>query len=826
MKAFFLALLALLFGLRRTEAAAHETTTTVVTAVETAAETAAKTTAATASAPATPAAPVAFAGRVTDPDGNAIEFATAVLLREGEQIAGTATDSTGRFTLQAPAGSYRLTIRSVGCETLEEPVELKASDDAGEVHRYTLATAETQIEGVVVSASLIRREADRFIVDVANSPAATGKNGIELLRQAPGVWFQNDRLSLNGSSSVTVYIDDRKLQMTDKELADYLRGLTAEMIRRIEVIPMTGAEFDADSTGGAIRIVLRRQREAGLTGSAAMSWSWNPQQPYTATPSLNLNWHRNRLTLYGRGGMWAQQDRVDIEERTTYRAGDAEMHAASEMDSRYRSFWGSVGGLYDLTDNHSVGLELAWNGSHQRGGTDSYTDFRQEAAVASLQSRYDTRNRSDNRAATLNYIWKLDTVGSTFKVLADWTLRTSSDAQHKRTQTSAAGLAPRDSLYRYDTDDRYRVATVTAALEKVVTPRLRLQTGLKYTDIHVENFALAQHLHDDAWAVDSDYGFDTGYDERIAAAYATANWKSGRVGLVAGLRGEYARSDAGGTARDGFSLFPTANLSVALDKRERHMLAASYARKITRPSFWSLSSQRLQISDYTYQIGNPALRPTFSHDFALTWVVKKKYSLAAHMRINRDCILQLFVQDADNPDLIVMMPINFDSRSEYWAEASLPFQLTKWWSLTLKLMGIRTEERIATDRSLQAHYMGNGSAQLLFTLPGQVLVEVDYWGSTRYHQGTMSMDPRHSIDAEVKRQFFDKRLTVGLTVSNIIPMRNCFTATGEGFTRRLESHEGWAARGFGLRVSYNFKAGKAFRNRRVESGSDEEQSRL
>ena len=37
---------------------------------------------------------------------------------------------------------------------------------------------------MVVKAQLIRREADRFVVDVANAPAAIGKDGIELLERA------------------------------------------------------------------------------------------------------------------------------------------------------------------------------------------------------------------------------------------------------------------------------------------------------------------------------------------------------------------------------------------------------------------------------------------------------------------------------------------------------------------------------------------------------------------------------------------------------------------------------------------------------------------
>ena len=48
-----------------------------------------------------------------------------------------------------------------------------------------------------------------------------------------------------------------------------------------------------------------------------------------------------------------------------------------------------------------------------------------------------------------------------------------------------------------------------------------------------------------------------------------------------------------------FDLFPNASVTYRLDEQGSNSLTASYARHITRPSFWALNPVRAQSSDYT-----------------------------------------------------------------------------------------------------------------------------------------------------------------------------------------------------------------------------------
>ena len=119
----------------------------------------------------------------------------------------------------------------------------------------SLKVSSYALKEVVVQAKNIERKADRFVLSVSPS---TGKDGTELLSQAPGVWLAEDNISINGAQGTKVFVDNREIKLTGEELLTYLRSLKSEDIRRIEVIPIAGAEYEASSRGGIILISLRQ----------------------------------------------------------------------------------------------------------------------------------------------------------------------------------------------------------------------------------------------------------------------------------------------------------------------------------------------------------------------------------------------------------------------------------------------------------------------------------------------------------------------------------------------------------------------------------------
>lgn len=103
-------------------------------------------------------------------------------------IAGSVTDANGNFSLpNIPSGNYLLKVACMGYQTTYHP--FKNSTSSTDLGKIPMKFTSITMNEVVVKAPMIKREADRFIVDVANSVAAIGKDGAELLQQAPGVWI-------------------------------------------------------------------------------------------------------------------------------------------------------------------------------------------------------------------------------------------------------------------------------------------------------------------------------------------------------------------------------------------------------------------------------------------------------------------------------------------------------------------------------------------------------------------------------------------------------------------------------------------------------------
>ena len=761
-------------------------------------------------------------GRVVDEQGQAVEYATVVLLKGSDQVAGMATDNTGRFVLKVPSGEYTLSVQYLGFDPVVRQVRVEENNDLGEI---VMKSSATRIEGVVVKAQLIRREADRFVVDVANAPAAIGKDGIELLERAPGVWIDDEKISINGKSGSKVYVNDRELRMEPEQLLTYLRSLRAEEIQKIEVVPTTGADYDADSSGGIIRITLRKRRENGLDGSLSMRTTQNARHHFY-TPSGNINIHTGRLDLYA--SAWADlgRDTAVSDEHTDYSTGNTNLTSHSEIAERDRNFGGSIGSVFEINPKHSIGAEFEYWRNNEKGPNDSYTDFTDAGAVTRTESRYGIHNIRDNYSATFNYIYKLDTLGSTLKLLADYTRRaTNADNDNFSRITSPASVV--DSTYRDNSSSLYDITTATLALDKKFSPRWSLRAGAKFTYNDMHNDALYEYVKDGAWVRNDNQSFTINYTENIAAAYGIASANLGRWSLVAGLRGEYThtRGKGGDISQNYFSLFPNANVSYALTKDGAYSLIAQYARTIERPRFWSLNPQRFQISDYTYQTGNPELDPAYKQDISLTLVLKHKYTLTGGMTIQRDEIQQTIRPDADDPARLCLAWTNFDTTKNYYLTANAPFQFTKWWTMNLNLTYIRQGQRI-DEHSAEKHYnfyFVNSSTT--FSLPAKFYIDLSYRFQSRMDFGNCWVKPLHFLNAGIKKRFGDK-FTASFSVRNLIERPQHIGARGDGFVRMVEVKQQWNDRSFTIGVTYNFKSGKTFKRKAVEAGSADEKNRL
>lgn len=766
----------------------------------------------------------AVTGRVVDAEGNPVAYATVVLLKNGLQASGGSTDDQGAFRLKVGTGKYDIKVQFIGYKSVEQPIEITGDTDAG---TFTLEADETRIDDVVVTAQLIKREADRFVVDVANSPVAIGKNAEELLKTAPGVWINDEKISINGNSGSKVYINDREVHMDDTQLMAYLRTLTADDIQKIEVIPQTGADYDASSSGGIIKLTLRRRTQSGLMGNVA-TYGRVSSALTSISPSFSLDYNHNRLNLYASGWYSYNNANDKVEEHTAYTSEQTTIDGASDNANKYNSAGGRIGAVYEFNPRHSIGAELNYWYNRNPSTTTSITEHTTPMFVTRNTSFYDNFGDGQQITATFNYIWRVDDKGSVMKFLADYTDNTS-NGNNRYFNSASTPIGVKDSTYTAMTDSHYRLGTATLSLDKVFSPKFVLKAGLKYTLNNTSNIADYNGLAATGeWIHDDNSSFDIGYTEHIGAAYAIASANLGRVSLVAGLRGEYTHSLSKDrlVKQDYFDLFPNANISYSLTPDGSYSLIAQYSRTISRPSFWYLTPTLSKISEYMYQTGNPDLKASYNNSVSLTAVLKYKYTISLGASFVKNSMQQTTVVDADNPDMLVLMPLNFPTMDNYYLNVNLPFQFTPWWSLNLNATGIYLGQQVTESSPVERYFMGSYNGQMSFTLPKGFIIEASGYMLHGMVSGNVHINTMGDMSLSVKKRLFDNKLTLSAGINNILNSNNSASIREAEFRRDMNIINGWSRRQFTFSVTYNFNAGKQFKARSMESGSVEDRGRL
>ncbi len=210
--------------------------------------------------------------------------------------------------------------------------------DSLAVNDSILFKPSIELDEVVVEGPLVRREADRTVLNVAANPLTANKDAQELLKTAPGVWATDEALSIYGQDGTLVYVNDRKVNMSGRQLMTYLKSIQGSSFATIEIIPKGGAEYSADSSGGIIRINLKHNRIDGLNGSAGVNVTSGEYKQWM-NPFANFSLHSGKWTFNLNGNVNSSpSDRyTSYEESTndgypTYTKTNNHLHSAKTYD--------------------------------------------------------------------------------------------------------------------------------------------------------------------------------------------------------------------------------------------------------------------------------------------------------------------------------------------------------------------------------------------------------------------------------------------------------------------------------------------------------------
>jgi outer membrane receptor protein involved in Fe transport len=771
-------------------------------------------------------------GHVEDENGQPVAFATLRFLpsdSSSKAVAEKIADQSGDFIIDLPVGN-RYYLIATGASFTPTKKWVQISDSAMTI---TLFKKTEELEAVTVKAKfpLFTRKIDRVVLNVQDNALVAGKNSMEIMEMAPGMFVdRNGGISINGNTGVRVMVDGVMLQLSGDDLTAYLNNLQAADIKSIEVIAHPSAEYDAQGSGGIINIILKKQRTAGLSGSVNTGYSIG-RYPGN-DQGLQLNYHNNKLTLTGNYSHYQNKAFNDIHQSRTFPENG--LYTASNLIiNRYNGQSVRLGATYDISKGQYIALGYNGSFNHSSSVTHSISSIDYPASPAdnfSSDGHFTDQKARNLNNFTFNYHLDTDSSGSNLEIMGDYTATHNNSSSLAISQDlDAAGLPLSDSSFRYSMPNQAKILTADIKYMKVFTPTTKLHIGGKYTGTQIDHINQFTRVLDNSWTEDPDRYYQFHYRENILAGFMTLETKVLQTEVQLGLRGEYTKTkgslDAAVSSvnkNDYFNLFPTIFFKKDLNEKGSNYLSLSYNKRIERPYYSDLNPYVSYLDNYTIETGNPNLKPQFADNYELGLTLDNKYNFSVGYTQFKDEISQITHINQDTA-LVEITRGNTGSTKRYSATLSIPIQVTKWWrtnnTLQFRYEDIKTSGfaikqplyylQTAQDFKLAKTWSANLSAFYLnHAIEGNIFV------------GNIS-----KVDIGIEKKLLDGNLKIRAGVTDLFLGRK-ITADIKYDDNLIHLTQARQSRMFKLSLTYNFRRGKSFKAKKIESSSEDAQSRL
>ncbi len=764
-------------------------------------------------------------------------YVNVVVKRAGDDkiYKGIITDEKGVFTIsELPYDSYTLTVTFMGYKELNRSFTLSQSHAEHSYNALYLSEDATNIKEVVVTGqrSGVKLEVDRKSFDVTQDIANAGGSASDVLGNIPSVEVDNDgNVSLRGNSSVEVWINGKASGLTSENRAQILEQMPAESIERIEVIDNPSAKFSAEGSAGIINIVLKKDRKAGYSGSVQVG----AHTRGGVNTSANINYTGPVVDAYANIG-YRHRERTGGSNsyQTFFKSNEYQRYSSSDSNLGNNLF-----ARAGLTWHISGRDDLSVNGMTMLGKRKEYglTPYHYGTVGAAQDTKVMTRNTRSGNSMQMYY--------------ADVNYRHTFADKHYLDFTLSHNRWDSDNLNYYRDSTTYFDGTIPATTysyqyrpmfirnysweakldyERPIGEFVKLQTGYQ------GNFS-GENTPQESWVDNNSWNGDNVVEEQayynrfiyhldVHAFYATTSYNRGKFGLMAGLRGEYWRVNTESYnweqeydptkrespfKKDFFQLFPSLFMSYQLTPSQQ--LQLNYTRRLRRPWGGELNSFKDTRDATNIRFGNPALTPEYSHSFSLnylkTWT-GHSLLLSAYYRPTTDVIQRVRWQD-ENDGLMYQTYMNVTKSQSTGLELVMKNKLWKRLDLTttanayyyhLDGFSYTVNGQTITGNS-DNNFTWNARTQASIILPYDITFQAtgSYTARQVVTQGYRKAN--YMVEMGVRKNFFDKQLTVALNCRDLLNSQKWEIVTGsDTFSRYMERWGG--GRRVNLTLTWNF----------------------
>ena len=781
-------------------------------------------------------------GKVVDTaTGSSMPFVNIAVYDKATQkfIKGAISDEKGLFYVTGlPYGSYTIKLSYMGYTELNKDFTLEAEHKHTNFNKINLSEDSQTLQEVTVTAQrpAMRLEVDRKSFDVSQDISNAGGAASDVLENIPSVEVDTEgNISLRGNTSVEVWINGKASGLTSDNRAEILQQLPAESIDRIEVIDNPSAKYSAEGSAGIINIVLKKDRTAGYYGSVQGGGSSRG----SANASGNINFNVGKWEGYvnigyrhraNDGGSSSYQEYLNTHQYQSY---------TTENDRMGNNLFSRAGITYNATKKDAFSLSgMMMVGSHKNGGV---TPYHYGTIGAPQDSYIMLRNSSGHNDMRMFYGEFNYRHNFTDRHYLDFTVdynnwRMDQDNVYQDSTEYFDEPKPVEYDYQYrPMFNRNHSWEVKLDYENPITEDIMFQAGYQ-GNFRRENSPQESYIDETSWegvnqVEDQEYYNRFIYNMDLHALYATATMKFGKLGVMAGLRGEYWRVNSESYdyeqehdpskrdpafKKDFFQLFPSVFLSYQLT--ESQQLQLNYTRRLRRPWGGQLNSFRNTRDASMVSFGNPELTPEYSNSFSLnylkTWSANSLL-VSAYYRPTEDVIERISYQSSSD-GMMYQTFMNVAKSLSSGVELVMKNQICKILNLTTtanayyyKLNGFTydIDGQTVTGEG-NSNFTWNARMQASLMLPWDISFQVTgrYRSRQTVAQGYRKGNFR--LNLGLRKSFLDRKLMLAINCRDVLNTGKFETYTSsETFTRYQKNWR--SGRTVNFTLTYNFGNMKA-----------------
>ena len=727
-----------------------------------------------------------ISGTVRNSEGEYVSYANVVLLRvtDTTQVKGSSADENGRFQLSDVSPDlYYMQARYFGYRSSLIPLDIRQDVRIGALY---MEADNVWLDEVVVTASqpTLERKEDRLVFNVENSIVAQG-NTWDILRNTPGVINVQNQLQIRGQPA-TIYLNDRKVQLSQAEVKNLLESLTGSAISSIEVITNPPARYDAEG-GPILNIITNKNVVPGYKGSVQATYTQGIFSKYLLGTSHYFK--NNKFNLFGNYTINPRKDFRDVASEINFINDQDEVFARwdQQLDRVSNAQAQQANLIADFDPDEKNRFNLTSNITYSPNKTrenNVFTEMRngQNVLDSTLNTESIVTNDNLNVGIDLNYERVLNDKGASLKANAHYTYYDVSQDQVGSTDYfDPDGNFIRNFRFSTDAEQEIDILTGQADLSFPVGEG-KLDTGAKVSSVRTDSRIDYFDINGNDPPFDIALSDVFKYRENVWAVYAgyARNWK--KWSLKLGLRGEQTHIETVSVTLDSvgkqdyFELFPTVFLLHRIN--DQHSISFDYNRKLRRPNYRDLNPFRYFLNENDFNEGNPNLRPHFSHNFNLNYSFKDTYFFDIYYRDNGNYINRLSFQDNVN-QVLRQSPQNSLESTSYGIDLTMTKTLNSVWYLYAYGSIFHEDDTFLALASEEENYKNEIEGfyaylanYLTLTKDKTLTGEISLTYFTGFIFGSYQIDESLNLNLGLQKNLWQNRATLAIRAEDVLGQVN------------------------------------------------------